>query len=79
MQADSFNFPRDADVQQTQILCDDLRQRAQTMVQEEVLLGQLIVATDPLRPNQASRYRAMLTSVRMRYDQLRTVIDRYCR
>ncbi len=79
MQADCLSDPRYTDQQQTQTLCDDLAERSRTMEQEQVMLAELVDATEPHRPYQASRYRAMLENVHGRFVQLRAAIDRYCR
>ncbi len=79
MQADCLSDSRYADQQQTQTLCDDLDERSRNMEREQVMLAELVDATEKRRPYQASRYRAMLENVHGRFIQLRAAIDRYCR
>lgn len=69
----------DADLQQIDNLCDELSVRAETVRDEQALLGRLVDRTARTRPYMARQYEAMLHQVRERYRRLHELILRFCR
>jgi hypothetical protein len=78
MQAECLSDARQVDAQQIVTLCDELDTRMQSMQEEQRALSHLATITSS-RPRQAAHYRALLDAVRTRYEQLRTLVVRYCR
>ncbi len=78
MQANTGLSAGDADRRQIETLCDDLAARIETVQEEQALLGQLVAATAPVRPNRARQYRSLLDEAHERYQRLLDLVVHYC-